>query len=213
MIYLLPALLISYLIGSIPTALIAGRIGGVDIRTVGSGNLGATNVYRAFGLKPYIAVLIFDIFKGFASAHFIPQFFSEVPLPTSRVMILCGFFAVLGHIFTLFAGFKGGKGVATAVGMMLALVPIPLFLSIGVYLAVVSVTHYVSLGSISLAITLPFICIGDAYLRSTQYSLDIYGVVLLLTVLIVGTHSSNIKRIMNGSENKTYFFGKRERSS
>ena len=200
-------LIACYLVGSIPTALIAGFLyGKVDIRTTGSKNAGATNLYRSFGLKLYIPVLCLDMFKGFVPVFWIAGFIDPEPLTYLQMQILCGIAAVIGHIFTIFAGFKGGKGVATAAGMMLALIPGQLLLALVVYLLVTSITHYVSLGSISAAISLPIIFLLDNVLRGITYEWEIYAVSSVLALLIIVTHRSNIGRLFRREENKTYFF-------
>lgn len=208
MVSLFPGLVLAYLIGSIPTALIAGYvIGGIDIRTTGSKNAGATNLYRSFGLKPYILVLGFDIFKGYAATSLLTSYIETGSLLRMQVEILCGSAAVLGHIFTIFARFRGGKGVATAAGMLLALIPSQLLAAFGVYLLVISVSHYVSLGSISAAISIPVIFSVEYYLLGHSYPVEIYIVSGLLSILIVVTHRSNIARLVRGVESKTFFFG------
>jgi len=198
----------AYLIGSIPTALIAGRLlAGVDIRTVGSKNAGATNLYRVCGLKPYIGVLAFDILKGYTATKGISSLVETDLVSPLHLMLICGFCAVLGHIFTVFARFRGGKGVAAAAGMMLALIPAPLLIALAVYVAVTSVTHYVSLGSIGAALSLPLICIIARLAWGVVYPPEIYAIILLLVAVIIITHRGNITRLLQGTENKTYFLG------
>jgi len=198
----------AYLIGSIPTALIAGRLlARVDIRTVGSKNAGATNLYRVCGFKPYIGVLAFDILKGYTATKGVSSLVETDLVSPLHLMLICGFCAVLGHIFTVFAGFRGGKGVATAAGMMLALIPVPLLIALVVYIAVTSATHYVSLGSISAAFSLPLICIVARLAWGVVYPLEIYAIIFLLVAVIIVTHRGNIKRLAEGTENKTYFLG------
>ncbi|MBI5177636.1 MAG: glycerol-3-phosphate 1-O-acyltransferase PlsY [Nitrospinae bacterium] len=202
------SLIVSYLVGAIPTALIAGYLlGRIDIRTVGSGNAGATNLYRVFGLKPYLAVLGFDIAKGYVSATVVAVSGAGAldPLQTSLV---CGVAAVLGHIFTVFAGFKGGKGVATAAGAMLAVVPIPLLVAVAVYLGIVALTHFVSLGSIGAAVSLPVSLAVARYSFTAEVRVEVWAVSLVLAGVILATHRENIRRLLKGEENKTYFFGK-----
>lgn len=202
------SLIVSYLVGAIPTALIAGYLlGRIDIRTVGSGNAGATNLYRVFGLKPYLAVLGFDIAKGYVSATLVANFGAGAldPLQTS---IACGVAAVFGHIFTVFAGFKGGKGVATAAGVMLAVVPAPLMVAVAVYLGIVALTQFVSLGSIGAALSIP-VSLGVArYFFATEVRGEVWAVSLVLAGVILATHRENIRRLLKGEENKTRFFGK-----
>lgn len=204
-------LVLAYLIGSIPTALIAGYIiGGIDIRTTGSKNAGATNVYRVFGTKPYVAVLVIDIAKGYAATAWISAFITPQIFDSLQASILCGLAAVFGHIFTIFGGFRGGKGVATAAGMMLAIIPVPVAVAAGVYLLVLSITHYVSLGSIGAAISLPVVLIAGKFFGVSGYRMEIYVIAILLAVLILLTHRNNIRKLRRGEETKTYFFKKSE---
>jgi len=196
-----------YLLGSIPTALITGYIlGGIDIRATGSGNAGATNLYRLFGLKPYIAVLAVDIGKGYVATAWISLLVKPGELDLLQTSIVFGLAAVLGHIFTIFAGFLGGKGVAAAAGMMLALLPGPFFIAACVYFAVASLTHYVSLASIGMALSIPVTLAAVYTLRGNAYRTEIYLTALVSAALIVWAHRSNIGRLLRGEERKTYFF-------
>lgn len=203
------ALLISYLIGSIPCALIAGKILlGIDIRTVGSGNAGATNLYRVAGLRPYLAVLAADILKGYAATAWVPAAASGSGIDSVHAMIACGLAAVTGHIFTIFARFKGGKGVATAAGMMLALTPGPLLTAILVYLVILYFTSYVSLGSIGAAVSVPVTLAISHFVMGTAIRVEIQVIAAIMALLILVTHRGNIARLLKGEERKTEFFGK-----
>ena len=198
------ALIACYLIGSIPMALIVGRIvGKIDIREAGSGNAGATNVYRLFGLKPYLVTLSVDIFKGYAAVVFIAPYGAGI-IPEQRVALLCGVLAMLGHIWTVFARFKGGKGVATGGGVMLGLAPGAAFAAIGVYLAVTFTTKYVALGSMLAALSLP------AFMLLIDPGADrlVLIIALGLAILIIYTHRGNIQKLLRGEESKTDFFTK-----
>ncbi|GMT41868.1 MAG: glycerol-3-phosphate acyltransferase [bacterium] len=202
-------LVMAYLLGSVPAALIAGRVlGGIDIRTTGSGNAGATNLYRLFGLKPYIAVLAVDIGKGYAATVLITPWIKPGLLNPLQTSVIFGFVSVLGHIFTIFAGFRGGKGAATAAGMMLALFPGTLLVAASVYFVVVSFTHYVSLGSISMALTIPITLMAGYAVYGFIYPVEIYLSAIFLAVIIAWAHRSNIGRLLRGEERKTYFFRK-----
>ncbi len=202
------ALIASYLVGSIPSALIAGRIlGGIDIREHGSGNVGATNVYRVFGMKPYIATLLADMFKGFAAVVFIAPTGSGL-ISEQRTALLCGVFAVVGHIWTIFAQFKGGKGVATAGGMLLGLDPVVTLAAVAVYLLVTLTTKYVALGSISAGITVPILLSVKKLALGYQTPVELIFITLALSILIVFTHRGNIARLLRGEEDKTEFLGK-----
>ncbi|VAX24137.1 Acyl-phosphate:glycerol-3-phosphate O-acyltransferase PlsY (EC 2.3.1.n3) [hydrothermal vent metagenome] len=198
------ALVASYLAGSIPTALIAGRIvGKIDIREAGSGNAGATNVYRLFGLKPYLVTLGVDIFKGYAAVVFIAPYGAGI-VTEGRTALLCGVLAILGHIWTVFARFKGGKGVATGGGVMLGLAPWAALAAVGVYLAVTFTTKYVSLGSMLAALSLPIFILLIEPGAGRLVLIIAFG----LAALIIYTHRSNIRKLVRGEEGKTDFFAR-----
>ena len=205
MIELVILLLISYITGSFPTSIVMTRvIKNIDIREHGSGNAGATNVFRVLGWKYAIFVLAFDIFKGWLpTAVYATIIFQKLPVPDQGlVQILCGFAAVIGHIFPIFTGFKGGKGVGPLIGVLLALYPLvfPLCLLIGV--VVITTTGYVSLGSISAAIALPIIILILPRLGLISPNLSLIVFSLLVPWLIIFTHRTNINRIRNGTENR-----------
>lgn len=205
------ALFVSYLMGSVPVALIAGyALGGVDIRTVGSGNAGATNLYRVLGLKPYLAVLAIDVLKGFVSAKWVPLIAPDGPLDPVQLSIACGFAAVFGHIFSVFAKFKGGKGVATAAGVMLAVATGPLLAAVAVYLITVALTNYVSLGSIGAAFSVPAWLAISRFALGAEIRWEVATVSIVLAVVILVTHRANIRRLIKGEELKTYFFKKQK---
>ena len=205
MIELVILLLISYITGSFPTSIVMTRvIKNIDIREHGSGNAGATNVFRVLGWKYAILVLAFDIFKGWLpTAVYATIIFQQLPVPDQGlVQILCGFAAVIGHIYPIFTGFKGGKGVGSLIGVLLALYPLvfPLCLLIGV--AVITTTGYVSLGSIAAAIALPIIILVLPRLGLINPNLSLVVFSLLVPWLIIFTHRTNISRIRNGTENR-----------
>ncbi|MEE8484567.1 MAG: glycerol-3-phosphate 1-O-acyltransferase PlsY [Nitrospinota bacterium] len=203
------AIVVAYLIGSIPAALIAGHaIGKIDIRTVGSKNAGATNIYRVFGIKPYLAVLAFDVAKGYFAASFVASFAATEVMDGLQLSIVCGLVAVIGHVFSVFARFRGGKGVATAAGVMVAIVPGPLLVAVLVYLGVLGATSYVSLGSIGAAVSLPVALLAGHFLGGSEYRMETYAITFLLALLILVTHRSNIDRLIKGKETKTHFFKK-----
>lgn len=209
---LLLSLAASYLLGSIPTALIAGRIiGGIDIRKHGSGNAGATNVYRLFGMKPYLAVLAIDMIKGFIAVAVVADFGSGT-LSIERTGLYCGLLAVAGHIWTVFAGFKGGKGVATAGGVFLGLNAPVAVSAVAVYLIVTLTTKYVSLGSMIAACSAPIFLIVDAAVFGRYVPGELIAAAVGLAGLIVYTHRENVRRLMKGEERKTDFL-KREKKS
>ncbi|MBI4666841.1 MAG: glycerol-3-phosphate 1-O-acyltransferase PlsY [Nitrospinae bacterium] len=205
--YFFLSLAVSYLLGSVPTALVAGRIiAGVDIRNHGSGNAGATNIYRLYGMKPYIAVLSLDMLKGFAAVAFVaPLGYGFVS--DQRTALYCGLMAVVGHIWTVFAGFRGGKGVATAGGVFLGLNWPVTVIALGAYLAVTLATKYVSLGSMTAAVLTPVLLLMDKMIFGHDVPLELVGAGVALACLIVYTHRENIKRLMRGEERKTDFLG------
>lgn len=205
-ILLLLSLLLSYLAGSIPTSIILGKVTrGIDIREYGSGNAGGTNTFRVLGWKPALVVTIADISKGWlAVGVFAPYFFQYQPVPDMGLLqILCGFAAVLGHTYTIFAGFKGGKGVGTLAGMLIALFPVALPLCLIVFVLTLMLTGYVSLSSILASASLPVFLLLLPVLTGiepAELSLMVFG--LLIPWFIVYTHRSNIGRIREGTENR-----------
>ncbi len=196
----------SYITGSTPTSIIAGKvIKGIDIREHGSGNAGSTNVFRVLGWKPALIVVIIDVFKGWLpAAVYATSFFQGQPIQdTGVVQILCGFAAVLGHTYTIFAGFKGGKGVGTLGGMLLALFPIAVPLCLVVFAIVLVLTGYVSVSSMIASIALPvflFILPPLGLAETAPFSLLIFS--LLIPWFIIFTHRSNIARLRSGEENR-----------
>lgn len=215
--YLLILIIISYAAGSIPTSIITGKyVRGIDIREHGSGNAGGTNVYRVLGWKPAIFVIFVDIFKGWFPAAVLARIFFEIqPVPDFGVVqILCGFSAVLGHTYTIFAGFKGGKGVGTLGGMMIALFPSVFPFCLGIAIITIIFTGYVSLASIIASCSLPVLLILlPPFLDSSPAPLSIMIFSLLVPWFIIFTHRSNIQRLRDGSESqfkKAMIFNKGE---
>ena len=196
----------SYVTGSIPTSIIVGKVfKGIDIREHGSGNAGATNVFRVLGWKQALIVVVVDIFKGWLpAAVYATSLFQGQPIEeTGVVQILCGFAAVLGHTNTIFAGFKGGKGVGTLGGMLLALFPVAVPLCLIVFAVVLMLTGYVSVGSILASASLPiflFILPPLGFADTAPLSLLIFS--LLVPWFIIFTHRSNITRLRSGDENR-----------
>lgn len=191
------ALAASYLLGAVPTSLIAARLlRGVDLRTVGSGNLGATNLYRAAGWKAALPVGLFDVAKGFVPATlFATAVGGGVRDP--GVALGCGITAVIGHVFSVFVRFRGGKGVATGAGAMLGLAPLAVAAAAGVWALVTFTSGYVSLGSIAAALSLvPAVWLFHPGQRSL---LPFY---LLLALGIVWLHRGNIARLHAGTEHR-----------
>ena len=198
-------LILSYLTGSIPTSIIVSRVAkNIDIREHGSGNAGATNVYRILGWKYALIVLSLDIFKAWLpTAIYATKIFLSISIPDiGFIQILCGFSAVLGHTYPIFAGFKGGKGVGSLIGVLLALFPFAFPLCLIVAIFVVVTTGYVSLGSIFAAISLPIIILILPGLGIITPNLSLVIFSLLVPWFVIFTHRSNISRIRNGTENR-----------
>ncbi|MDD5132101.1 MAG: glycerol-3-phosphate 1-O-acyltransferase PlsY [bacterium] len=189
----------AYLIGAIPTAFLAGRLlKGIDIRQVGSGNIGATNVFRSIGKTAGVGVLAIDMFKGVIPVLLAAQLAPGSCIETFR--ILAGLAAVCGHIWTIFLGFKGGKGVATSTGVLLTLAPASTLSAFAVFVLVVTITRYISLGSIIAASTVPLLV---WYLNPGQ--IELFYFVLVMAILIDLKHIPNIKRLINHEEHKFSF--------
>lgn len=204
-IQLLLLLLLSYITGSIPTSIILGKIvKGIDIREHGSGNAGGTNVFRILGWKPALVVVVIDIFKGWLPpAIYATILFQGQPITNiGIVQILCGFAAVLGHTYTIFAGFRGGKGIGTLAGMLLALFPIALPLCIIVFIITLILTGYVSLSSILATVALPIILLVLPIFGIQQSTSSLLIFALLVPLFAIFTHRSNIVRLRDGTENR-----------
>lgn len=211
MLSLIGILLLSYLVGSIPGSLWVGRlIYGVDLRKHGSGNPGATNAYRILGWKAGLLSTIVDMGKGFVAAKFIALLrIDALPAFLSGdngwliLALLAGVMAVIGHMFPIFARFKGGKGVNTAAGVLLAVTPLNMFVAFLAFCLVLWLTRYVSLSSMTAAVTYPASLILQKYVfgdSDLEMSLIIFGATL--AVFIVVAHRSNIKRLLSGTENR-----------
>lgn len=196
------AIILAYLIGSIPTSVWIGRIFyKVDVRTKGSGNAGATNTIRVLGLKAGLPVLLLDVFKGWLAVY-IAHFFYD-PLWVSPdvidLKIMLSASAVIGHVFPVYVGFKGGKGIATLLGVGLALFPIGSLIAIGVFTIVLLISGYVSLGSIVASVTFP---ISELLiLGQTQY-ISLVVLSIGVAIFVPLTHHKNIKRLLRGEESK-----------
>ena len=211
MILAIIALVLSYLTGAIPFAYIIVRgIKGIDIRKQGSGNVGFTNALRVIGWGPGLLVLLADMAKGAVAVLFISRLGLIQQNALSEYMpVLCGFSAIIGHIWTVFLKFHGGKGVASSLGIFIALYPIAGLISLGVWLIAVAITRYVSLGSILLCISFclsSFITDGSHAIDGVEiWSLRIMAIIV--TIIVTCKHKGNIQRLIKGEERK---FGKRE---
>lgn len=200
--------LIAYLLGSTPTAVWVGKtFYNVDVRTEGSKNAGATNTFRVLGKKPGIIVLVIDILKGIL-AVVLPLFLFNLSPNSSdyaNIKVLTGILAVLGHIFPVFAGFNGGKGVATSLGVVIGISPPAAGICISLFLIVFIASHYVSLGAIIASISFPIVI--NFLLKEENLSIIIFSVVLSLAVILA--HKKNIGRLIAGNENKMNLFKKK----
>lgn len=205
--------IIAYLLGSIPSSVWIGkRFYGVDVRRHGSHNAGATNTLRVLGRRAALPVFAIDFLKGFAAVKlsliavrcngYAPD---SVELFALQMLLIVA--AVAGHIFPVFAGFKGGKGVATIAGTMVAVATVPTLLALGVFVAVLAVSHYVSLGSIVASVCFPVILV----LYHADIKMVIFGIVVAL--LLIFTHRKNIGRLVAGTESKIYLVKRRNSDS
>ena len=197
-------IVIAYLLGSIPTSVWIGRrFHGKDVRDYGSGNAGATNTIRVLGWKAGIPVLIIDLIKGWLAVQlaYLTHFYIPHSDDFITYQLFLGIAAMLGHIFPIYVGFKGGKGVATLFGVILALSPVATIVCIGVFLLIALLTKYVSLGSIVAGFSFPFILI--LIFHTTTPSLMIFS--LIVAILLLFTHQKNIERLLRNEEAKATF--------
>ncbi len=213
MLSLIFLILLSYLSGAIPFAYVIGKIfKGIDIRKYGSGNLGSTNAFRVLGIGYGILVQILDIAKGL----FVVMVLSNIMydhLPFSNVTpfeditlikIIAGVSAVIGHTFSIFVGFKGGKGINTALGMLISLSPVEVSISAGFFILILLSSGYVSLGSIVASFVFPM----TMFIRENLFKVEIYGYKTLIffsiavSLFLIYNHRSNIKRLLYGNENR-----------
>ena len=198
-------MLLAYLLGSIPTGFLVAQARGVDIRTVGSGNIGATNVFRILGKPAGLFVLLVDALKGWLAVFIVARLLAGWFYPDACQLArewfgLCaGCAAILGHNYTCWLHFKGGKGIATSAGVLVALVPVPLLIILAIWIIVFLLTRYVSLASMSAAFALPFasLLVGE--------SQNITIVCAALAALAIYKHKANIQRLLNGTESRISF--------
>ncbi len=190
----------AYLLGSIPTGYLVARARGIDIRTVGSGNIGATNVFRMVGKTAGVFALVVDGLKGYAACTWLCDWVLAILVgPTANMelyRILAGIAAVLGHNFTCWLKFKGGKGIATSAGVYFALAPLAAGVALGTWIIVFALGRYVSVASIAAAVALP------AAVWLTPNSLILRIVTTALGLLAIYKHKSNIQRLLNGTERR-----------
>ena len=187
----LTPILLAYLLGSIPTGLLLGKMYGIDVRKEGSGNIGATNLYRTVGRKVGIITLVGDCFKGLIPVLVIKYF----ALPV-EVAAWVGLAAFCGHVFSVFLGFKGGKGVATALGVFLGLSPLSVAIVLALFVLLMIKWRYVSLGSISAAAVMPL----AVYLFGNGPT--VIFVTSIISLIVIARHYENIRRLLAGTENR-----------
>jgi glycerol-3-phosphate acyltransferase PlsY len=218
MVNLLIVILLSYIVGSIPTSIILSKWKhGFDIRTKGSGNAGGTNVFRVLGWKWGVFVALVDISKGVLATVVIARLFWDPSLPFynrtpfddfTLIQIICGVAAIIGHIWTVFAGFRGGKGIATSAGMLIGIAPTEFAICLAMFFLVLLLWNYVSLSSIAAAVTFPL----SLFVRHNVFGDKIYGYNTLVyfgiavAVLLLYSHRANIKRLLEGTEKKISAF-------
>ncbi len=201
-------LLLAYLVGSVPNSLWIGRLFfNMDVRNYGSKNAGSTNTIRMLGYKAGLSVLILDIFKGWLAVKliYLTNFYIPATGDYINFQLLLGLAAIIGHIFPVFAGFRGGKGVATLIGVILAIDPISTLICIGVFMITLLITKYVSLSSMIAGLSFPVLVI--VVFKTTTPSLILFS--LIVFVLLLFTHQKNIERLARNEEKKAYFlFGR-----
>jgi acyl phosphate:glycerol-3-phosphate acyltransferase len=192
----IPALLVlaAYLTGAIPTSYIAGRlVRGIDLRQHGSGNLGATNAFRVLGWRAATPIFVLDIAKGFVPAFFFPALDGAT---APGWALAYGAAAIIGHVFSIYVGFRGGKGVATGAGVFLALAPVAVLVGLGIWIVLVLTTGYVSLASIVAAAVLPIM------VAVTAAPTEVLIMSLLLSVFVIHAHRANVRRLIRGEEHR-----------
>lgn len=200
--------ILTYLIGSIPFGVIVGRLWkGIDIRGYGSKNMGFTNVYRVIGTLPAIIVLLLDIAKGMTAVLVLTQINLGPPgLSVINLKIITCIFVIGGHVFPVFAGFRGGKGIAIGLGALWSIIPVEVSMALFLFLIIVIITRYVSLGSLFAAGFILLALLFERYYLHKQIPTLLIIMIACLTVFIFFNHRSNIKRLLAGNENK---FGQR----
>ncbi len=206
-------IVLSYLVGSFPTSILVTKyLRGVDIRQHGSGNAGGTNVIRLLGPKVGLSVIAFDILKGYIATMLVTKLmYGPIPFPNATpfaditlVRIIAGCAAILGHVWTAFGGFRGGKGIATAGGVLLGLATIEVLVALGVFSIVFLISRYVSLGSISAAVAFPL----TMFFRHNLFHAELQGYNTLIffsigiCLLLLYTHRANIRRLLDGTEHR-----------
>ena len=197
-------LLLSYLLGSVSGSMLMGKLKGIDIREMGSGNAGGTNAYRTMGAKFALGVIFIDVLKGFIAVKFVPFLQFGNMLIINRVNlelihIICGIGVVIGHVYPIFHGFKGGKGAGTMAGVLAAIFPLYLIIGVPIWLVVLVFSGYVGLSTMIASIALP-ICTYILYPNGIYSSFGFFSV--MVSIFIIYTHRSNIHRMIHGNENR-----------
>ena len=201
---LIVKLILSYLLGSISGSMLMGKLSEVDIREMGSGNAGSTNAFRTMGVGFAIGVLFIDVLKGFIAVKLVPilKLGGIITINTQEIdllLILCGIGVMLGHVYPIYHGFKGGKGAGTMVGVLGALVPMYLSFILPIWLVVLFFSGYVGLSTMIAGIALP-ICTHSFYPTGIYSPFGFFSV--MVSVFIFYTHRDNIHRMLNGNENR-----------
>jgi len=204
MLSIIALIVLSYLLGSCPFSIIISKIWrGIDIRDYGSKSAGFTNVYRVLGPLPAVIVLVLDVAKGMVAVLLLTQIsFNSIPLSLIDLKILAGVFVILGHVFPVFAGFRGGKGIATGLGALLSIIPLEVTLALILFVLIVAITRYVSLGSLTATTFIFLALIFERYYLEYQVPTRLILMIFFLTAFIFFNHRSNIKRLLAGTENK-----------
>jgi glycerol-3-phosphate acyltransferase PlsY len=202
MIHIIALFLLAYLLGSIPFSFWLGKLFfNIDVRKSGSKSSGATNVLRVIGAKLAIPILILDILKGLGATWLVHIFFQESDPNFIYFKLIAGLLAMIGHIFPVFAQFKGGKGIATMTGVLIGTIPQVLIYAFPVFIVFVAVTRYVSVGSLVGSLSIPFLLY---FVTNPQdKTLAVFSFIVFLIVLF--THRANVKRLIQGNENKLSF--------
>ncbi len=225
MVNMVIVVLLSYIVGSIPTSIMLSKWRhGFDIRTKGSGNAGGTNVFRILGWKSGVFVILMDMGKGILATTVIARLFWDPTLPFYNhtpfddftiIQMICGGAAIIGHVWTIFAGFRGGKGIATGAGLLVGIAPTEFAVSIMVFLAVFLAFRYVSLGSIMAAIAFPL----SLVIRHNILSDEIHSYKTLvffsvgIALFLLYSHRANIKRLLEGTERKITSFRSKKKAA
>ena len=198
---LLINIFLSYLMGSISGSMVCGKLKGIDIRTMGSGNAGGTNALRSMGFLFALGVILIDISKGIIAVVFISNLFFIDPLlvSTELAQILCGLSAVIGHVYPIYYNFKGGKGAGTLIGIIGVLFPQSILITLSSWLIILILTGFVGLGTMIAGIVL---VITTAYLHPSGLYSPFGYFSIIMALFIIYTHRSNIMRMINGTENR-----------